>query len=128
MTTIALLYAVCLTAGLLAADSGWVPQVVQHVHDLPYCDKLLHFLMFGLLALTANSALAGRGKRMSIRKFALISMILLALAIGEEYSNQFVAVRDWSLGDMAANCLGVVSLGIVPVWWWNRRRTNNIPI
>ena len=41
---------------------------------------------------------------------------MLIVATAEEYSNLFVPRRDWSLGDLTANYLGVACLGLLPLW------------
>jgi VanZ family protein len=89
----------------------------QHLHDLPFGDKVIHFTLFGLLALVANLALASRGRRPLARAIVMGSLIVLFVATAEEYSNKFVAGRDWSLGDLTANYLGVACFGMLPLWW-----------
>jgi VanZ family protein len=116
MIRIALAYAAILTAIVLAADTGWLPHFVQQLHDLPFGDKVLHFTMFGLLALAANLALASCGRRSLARAIVIGSIFVVFVATLEEYSNHFLSRRDWSLGDLTANYLGVVCLGMLPAW------------
>jgi VanZ family protein len=116
MVRIALAYASLLTAVIVAADAGWLPRVAERVHDLPYCDKLLHFLLFGVLALVANLALASRGKHSLAGASVIGSMFVLIVATAEEYSNLYFLRRDWSLGDLTANYVGVACLGMLPLW------------
>lgn len=116
MIRIALAYTALLVAIVFAADVGWLPRFVETVHDLPYGDKALHFLLFGGLALVANLAFASRGRRSLARAIVIGSILVLIVATVEEYSNRFVARRDWSLGDLTANYLGVVCLGMLPLW------------
>ncbi len=116
MIRIALAYVAALVAIIFAADAGWLPRFVARFHDLPYGDKALHFLLFGGLALVANLALASRGRRSLARAIVIGSILVLIVATAEEYSNKFVPRRDWSLGDLTANYLGVVCLGMLPLW------------
>jgi len=118
MIRIALAYVVLLAAIIFAADAGWLPPFVEQLHDLPFGDKVFHFLMFGGLALMANLALASRGRRSLARAIVMGSILVLIVATAEEYSNNFVPRRDWSLGDLTANYLGVVCLGVLPLWPW----------
>lgn len=116
MIRIALAYAALLATVVLAADTGRLPQFAQQLHDLPYGDKVAHFTMFGLLALAANMALASRARRSLVRAIVIGSVFVLIVSTAEEYSNRFVATRDWSLGDLAANYLGVACIGLLPLW------------
>lgn len=116
MVRIALAYAAAFVAIVCAADTGWLPHFAQQLHDLPFGDKVLHFTMFGLLALAANLALASCGRRSLARAIVIGSIFVLVVATAEEYSNHFLSRRDWSLGDLTANYLGVVCLGMLPAW------------
>ena len=99
-----------------AADANWVPRFAQNFHDLPYGDKVIHFTLFGFLALAANLALASQKPQSLARAVALGTILVLAIATAEEYSNVFVPSRDWSIGDLTANYLGVACIGLLPLW------------
>jgi VanZ family protein len=116
MTRIALAYAALFAVAVVAADAGWLPRFAEWLHDLPFADKAVHFVMFGTLALMANLALASRGNRSLLRAIVIGSIIVLIVATAEEYSNRYLIMRDWSLGDLAANYLGVACLGMLPLW------------
>lgn len=116
MTRLALSYVALLAATIAAANSGHLPLFAQYIHDLPGGDKVLHFLMFGTLALVANLALIANGKRRLARAIVTGCLIAAIVATVEEFTNQFVPSRDWSLGDLAANYLGILCLGVIPFW------------
>jgi len=116
MIRIALAYAALLAAIVVAADAGWLPRFAERLHDLPFGDKVLHFTMFGLLALAANLALASRGRRSLARAIVIGSIFVLIVATAEEYSNRYLLRRDWSLGDLTANYAGVACFGLLPLW------------
>lgn len=116
MTRLALAYAALLAATVAAANSGHLPSFAQYIHDLPGGDKVLHFLMFGTLALVANLALIANGKRRLARAIVTGCLIAAIVATVEEFTNQFVPSRDWSLGDLTANYLGILCLGLIPFW------------
>lgn len=116
MTRIAIAYAALLAATVVAANTGHLPTFAQYVHDLPGGDKVLHFLMFGTLALVANLALIASGKRRLARAIVTGCLIAAIVATVEEFTNQFVPSRDWSLGDLTANYLGILCLGVIPFW------------
>jgi len=120
MLRITLLYAMLILAVVLLADSGRLPRMAQSVHDLPHADKVIHFSIFGTLALCLNLALASN-RRWSVTRAIVTGSILVAAASTlDETTNLLVAYRTWSLGDLSANYLGVVCLGVVPMLGWRR--------
>ena len=62
--------------------------------------------------------LASYGKRPLVRAIVLGSIFALTVSTVDEYSNRYLPLRDWSLGDLAANYLGVLCLGVLPLWKW----------
>lgn len=122
MIRITLAYALGLTAFLLMVDFGGLHDVALYVNHLAPLDKVIHFCMFGLLALLANASLVRRPRWRMVGAIATGSIFVLIVSTLEEYSNLFVACRTWSLADLAANYLGVVCLGILPMvaWQWKQ--------
>jgi hypothetical protein len=119
MPRLVLAYSFVLAALLLVVDLGGLERLAWRVHELPYLDKSLHFVMFGLLALLVNGVLLRHRQWSLIRTFATGSILVLIVATVEECSNVLTAYRKCSLADLAANYLGVVCLGILPlVAWW----------
>ena len=116
MIRIALAYFATLVTVVVAADAGWLPNQLEWLHDLPFCDKVLHFVLFGLLGLVANLALASYARWSLARAIVIGSILVLIVATAEESSNLFFVRRDWSLGDLMANYLGVIALGFLPAW------------
>lgn len=114
MIRLAILYAFALAVLIAITDAGWLPLFAERFHHLPFCDKVVHFTLYGLFALFANLAILSLHRWSVIRSVATGSLIALTIATAEETSNTLVAVRDWSLGDLAANHLGIVVLGIAP--------------
>ena len=115
MIRIALLYAIAMAALVCAADAGWLLRLADFVHDWPHLDKVIHFTLYGVLALLANLAILGTGRWSALRSIVTGSVLVLIVATVEEYSNQFVAIRDYSLGDLAANYLGILVVGVLPL-------------
>jgi len=113
MLRVAILYVGLFISVLAVADAHGLPQLADRIHEVPLLDKVLHFLLFGLLALVTNLALVCRSTKLR-RTIVIGGAIALIVATVEEYSNRFIAVRDWSLGDLAAYYLGVLCLGVLP--------------
>ncbi len=101
-------FAVLLVALIIGADLGYL-SLPNIVYRFPYGDKVVHFVLFGLMSLLANLAIFEAQPRRSRVSLALMTCLLLALLIGfEEYSQQWLPSRQASLGDFAAGVLGVV--------------------
>jgi polysaccharide biosynthesis protein VpsQ len=118
MNRLALIYASFIFGVVLLADSGHLPRSIQVVHDLPHVDKLIHFSIFGSLALCVNLALASNRRWSVTRAVVTGSILVLLLCTLEEGTNYWVPYRDLSLGDLTANYLGVLCLGVVPMLGW----------
>lgn len=116
MTRIATAYALAMSGFLLAADLGWLGSVADYINTRPPIDKALHFLMYGLLALLVNAAMIGQRRWPPLRAFTVGTIVVLIAATIEEASNMVVMHRSWSLGDLAANYLGIICLGSLPLW------------
>jgi polysaccharide biosynthesis protein VpsQ len=121
MIFVAIIYVSLFSVGVLFADEGWMPHCLQAFHDLPYCDKLIHVTLYGLLALIVGKALAGSGRMPLVRAVVTSCILVLVASTIEEWSNQFFPHRDFSLGDLAANYLGVLWLGTSPLWAFPRQ-------
>ena len=126
MIRITLVYALGLTALLLMVDFGSLHSVALYVNQLPVVDKVIHFCMFGLLALLANASLVRRPRWRMVGAIATGSILVLIASTVEECSNLFVACRSWSLADLAANYLGVVCLGILPLVAWQWKQSESL--
>jgi VanZ family protein len=128
MNFITLAYALGLAALLLLVDFGALRDVALYINHTFLLDKAIHFTAFGVLALLANATLLHRSRlhRSHTRALGAIatgSAIVLLLSTLEEGSNAFVSFRTCSLADLAANYLGIVCLGVLPLVAWQRSQT-----
>jgi VanZ family protein len=114
MTRLALGYTAAVFFFLLLVDFGQLRPLGFFVNSIPTLDKVLHFLMYGGMALLANAALSRRPRWSLIGAIATGSIIVMIVSTIEEYSNTFTPCRSWSLSDLAANYLGIGCLGVLP--------------
>ena len=68
-------------------------------HFFPYMDKVGHFLVYAIITFMLSRVL-------TIRKAVFISVVVGA---GVEFSQLFIASRDFEALDVAANTFGAVS-------------------
>jgi VanZ family protein len=78
----------------------------------PYGDKIAHALLFGILALLVNRALDFK------RYYSLYlgSILVLAFATAEEFSQLFISSRSFDLKDLLADFIGVYIISKVYKW------------
>jgi VanZ family protein len=128
MTVLAIGYAVALFVVLLCADVGVLAPLAQHVNAYPVLDNVVHFFMYGGLALVVNAALARARRGTLTRAIVTGSVVVLIVATIEEYSNLLVPNRGWAVSDLTANLFGIVCLGILPAACFPERfQSPNLP-
>ena len=94
---------------IILADTGNLG-ILYHINRIPYADKAGHFILYGILALLINLTLFRSFPSLSRQRVAVISSLILALLIGlEEFSQQYFSNRTFSLGDLMASYLGLIS-------------------
>lgn len=94
-----------ITAIVVAADRGALPAaLVDGIYQIPYGDKVGHFLLMAPLALLAD--LAAPGKRFG--RLPAGSAVVALLVTAEEISQAFFPHRTFSGADLAASLAGVV--------------------
>ena len=83
------------------------------INQVPWGDKLSHFLLVGLLTLLVN--LSFRNRRISIgsRTWLLGSVLVLIVITLEELSQSLIPSRNLEAMDLLANYLGVFVFGQV---------------
>ena len=109
MKWLAILFALLILLIIILADIGALPPSLRLLKDLPYGDKIGHFILYGILTLLVDLALFGAHPHLSRKWLAVTSGLILALLIGlEEFSQQYFANRTFSLKDLAASYLGVI--------------------
>jgi len=109
MKWLAILFSLLIILIVVLADMGALPHFLQVWKDLPYGDKVGHFILYGILTLLVDLALFRSLPNQRPKQVAVISGLILAILIGlEEFSQQFFVHRTYSLQDLAAGYLGVI--------------------
>ena len=94
---------------IILADTGHLG-ILSYINGIPYADKLGHFILYGVLALLVNLTLLRAFPAYDRVRLVVISSLVLALLIGlEEFSQRSFSTRTFSLGDLSASYLGVIS-------------------
>jgi VanZ family protein len=107
LVPIAFAFFLGLVAVVFAADMGWLrPQEVFAFKD---GDKVLHFLLLGMLTLLVDLALVQAMPRSNARMLTLLgSAVIAALSSVEEFSQLWVPVRSPDWLDLVASYAGIL--------------------
>jgi polysaccharide biosynthesis protein VpsQ len=92
---------------ILLADTRHLGSIGM-LYDVPFGDKIGHFVLFGLLSMTVNLAVLEAYPGAKQGQLALRASLWLALPIGlEELSQRWFPSRTSSVFDLMASYLGV---------------------
>ncbi len=111
MKILLIVYVFVLAVIIFIASQKGTRYVLNFVGDIPYGDKLGHFLLMGgfsfLLNLVLNAKTFGFGKF----RYLLGSLIVLVVVTLEEISQIFIAGRTFDWGDLVFDYLGIFVFG-----------------
>jgi VanZ family protein len=108
MKRLAILFGLFIITIIILADLGDLGPL-HAIYDVPFGDKLGHFILYGILALLVDLSLFQSFPGNDPRRVALLSGLGLALLIGlEEFSQKLFATRNFDLLDLTAGYLGVI--------------------
>jgi len=88
------------------ADYNFAFRLIGHI---PYGDKLMHGILYGIMALLLNYGLNYK----SFKTLQVGAMIVLTFAILEEISQYWIPSRTFDLGDLLADVIGVVLFSFI---------------
>lgn len=108
----------CLSGIIWAANSGTLGWFLVLVHSVPMGDKVAHLLGLGTLALLLNIALRGRVWSPGVGRFQVGGSLVALVITQEEFSQIWVPIRRFDLGDLLCNYLGICLAGLATRWWF----------
>lgn len=104
-----MLYIALIAMIIIFANLGLLAPLSKWLHQLPYGDKIIHFIAFGGLALMVNISLkcaVWRVGQWSILKGSTLVLVLITLEEGSQY---FLPSRTFSFADLFANYAGILA-------------------
>ncbi len=96
---------------IFLADRRGTRYMLSFVGNIPYGDKLGHFLLMGGFSFLLNMVLSARTFRLWKFRYLLGSVIVLAVVTLEELSQMFVAGRTFDWSDLVFDFLGIFLFG-----------------
>jgi polysaccharide biosynthesis protein VpsQ len=99
---------VCILAGIIfVADTKSTRYVLSFIGNIPFGDKIGHFLLTGIFAFLLNLSLNCR----KVWRILLGSLIVFAVVAVEEFSQMFIRGRTFDLTDLVADFIGILLFG-----------------
>jgi len=96
---------------IFLADRKGTRYLLNFVGNVPYGDKLGHFLLMGGFSFLLNLVLNARTFRIWKFSYLLGSLIVLVIVTIEELSQMFVAGRTFDWSDLVFDFLGIFIFG-----------------
>jgi len=91
------------------ADTANYNFAFRLIGHIPYGDKVMHGLLYGIMALFLNYGLNYK----SFKTLQMGAVIVLTFAILEEISQYWIPSRTFDLGDLLADVVGVVLFSFI---------------
>jgi len=88
------------------ADHNFAFRLIGHI---PYGDKLMHGLLYGVMAFFLNYGLNYK----TFKSFQLGAIVVLLFATIEEISQYWIPSRTFDLGDLLADFIGVLFFSFI---------------
>ncbi|MEN0004878.1 MAG: VanZ family protein, partial [Bacteroidota bacterium] len=107
---------------IIAANTGTNLAVFKLFKAIPMGDKLAHFCLVGMLAFLINLSLKNRSFPLFSNSILLGSALVFCFITLEEFSQIWLANRDFELLDLTCNYLGI----FVASWLTARSKLNSV--
>ncbi|MEZ4663337.1 MAG: VanZ family protein [Caldilineaceae bacterium] len=101
---------------ILATQMAYMAMLPLALLEWPFADKVLHFLLFGMVAFWLNLWMDGKKVRTYGIAVPLAILIPLSLAFTEECLQSLSPVRTFDLMDLSGDVLGMYTF-----WWISER-------
>ena len=116
INTIAIAFLFFILFVIISANMGWKFFFFKFGNILPLGDKMAHFLLVGTLTFFVNLLLSVRRFVFYKQKILLGSFLVFIFFTIEEFSQNFLARRNFDLVDLTANYLGIFLFGNLAYW------------
>lgn len=111
MKILLVVYVFILAVIIFLADRKGTRYMLNFVGNIPYGDKLGHFLLMGGFSFLLNLVLDARDFRIWKFRYLLGSLIVLVIVTIEEISQIFVSGRTFDWSDLIFDILGIFMFG-----------------
>ena len=117
---------VWLIAILTVSSIPSIPTLKIHVAKSEFrLDYLIHFCEYGFLAFMAFLTFADVKLRLGLRKFFIITVILIIIAVLDELHQKLIPGRAYNIKDIISNITGILTAMVFCVVVFRRIYKNN---
>ena len=107
---------------IIQANLGYDNPLVTLIRSIDHGDKVAHFLLFGSFTFLLNLALSIRTFQVGRVEILTGSLIVLLIAMVEEFSQIFIPYRVFNWWDMLSNTLGIIVFSYLSVLIYQKSR------
>ena len=119
---LAIAFSIFILLIIITADLGYLRFVFCFIHQFENLDKVLHFLLIGILTYLVSAGLIESFPNMKLKLIVYRTIIfMLVFFTIEELSQLTIRGRSFSLIDLGANYLGILVFGFLA--WRKYSRT-----
>ena len=105
------IYFFILAGIVFLADRKGTRYLLNFVGNIPYGDKIGHFVLMGILSFLVNLTLSARSFQIWKFRYLSGSLIVLVIVTLEEFSQIFIRGRAFDLTDLIADYSGIFLFG-----------------
>jgi VanZ family protein len=126
MKWFAIAFAMLLVTIVILADRNSLPPLLRLIKELPFGDKVGHFMLMGMMSFLTNLAL--KAKELQLGKFRILQGTLLVIipVTLEEMSQVFFPSRTLDLMDLTADYLGIFGFGQLAAFLLSQQRSKSV--
>ncbi|MFT5912343.1 MAG: VanZ family protein [Paraglaciecola sp.] len=95
---------------LANSQTAFSYEVLTFLHNIPFGDKIMHFLLVGTLAVVLNLYFCHKKVTIFSKKVLLGSLITLIFITLEECSQYYIPNRNFEIMDMCCNYAGIFGM------------------
>ena len=106
---------------MIVTQMAYLDILPSHLLQWPLADKVLHFLLFGMVVFWLNLWLQGRSMQAGQWTIPVAILVPFSVAMLEEGAQTFSPLRSVSLGDLTSDLLGMV------FFWWLSTKFLKLP-
>ena len=106
---------------ILEANLGYDNALVDFIRSIEHGDKIAHFLLFGSFTFLLNLALSLRTYKVGKLEFLIGSLIVLLIAMVEEFSQIIIPFRVFNWWDMLSNTLGIIVFSYLSIFFYHKK-------
>ena len=104
-------YVIILAVIIFVADRKSTAYLLNFIGNIPFGDKIGHFVLMGVLSFWVNLLLNLRTVGIGKIRYLLGSVIVLGLVTIEEFSQLFIKGRTFDKTDLIADFIGILIFG-----------------